>query len=41
MVLLELEVAPKNIYVSDDTDGKVRCSEAKVIRIVPKEEYYT
>ena len=40
LAILELEVDPKNIHISSDTDGKVRCSEAKVIREVPKEEFY-
>lgn len=37
--LLELEADPSHIFVSTDTDGKVRCSEALVVREVPKEEW--
>lgn len=39
--LLELEVDDADIFVSSDTDGKVRCSKAKVLREVPKEEWNT
>lgn len=40
MALLELRVDPSKIFVSTDTDGKVRCSEAFVVREVPEEEYH-
>ena len=40
MALLECEVPIKNIIVAKDTDGKVRTSKLKVVREVPKEEYY-
>jgi len=40
MALLEVEVAIKDIVVSKDTDGKIRASKVKVLREVPKEEYY-
>jgi hypothetical protein len=39
--LIECEVDPKDIVVSDDCDGKVRTSKLTVIREVPKEEWYT
>ena len=39
MALLECEVNPKNIIVSKDCDGKVRASEIRVIREVPKIEW--
>ncbi len=39
MALIECEVAIKNIVVSKDCDGKVRTSELKVVREVPKEEW--
>jgi len=38
--LLECEVDPKNVFISKDCDGKVRTSELKVLREVPKEERY-
>ena len=40
MALLECEVDIKDIVVCKDTDGKVRASKIKVIREIPKEEYY-
>ena len=40
MALIECEVDPKDIVVSDDCDGKVRTSKLTVIREVPKSEYY-
>jgi len=39
MALLECEVPIRKIVVSEDCDGKVRTSELKVIREVPKEEW--
>ena len=41
VALLECEVPIKNIVVSKDCDGKVRTSELKVLREVPKEEWFT
>lgn len=38
--LLECEVPIKNIIVAKDTDGKARTSKLKILREVPKEEYY-
>jgi hypothetical protein len=38
--LLECEVAKKDIVVSTDTDGKVRCSKMTIIREVPNTEWY-
>ena len=38
--LLECEVAVKDIVVSKDTDGKVRCSKLKVVREVPNDEWF-
>ncbi len=40
VALLECEVETKDIVVSIDTDGKVRTSKLKVLREVPKEEWY-
>ena len=40
LALLECEVQIKNIVVAEDCDGKVRTSKLKVLREVPKEEYY-
>jgi hypothetical protein len=40
MALLECEVPINKIIVAKDCDGKVRTSELKVLREVPKEEYY-
>jgi len=40
MILIECEVPINKIIVPKDCDGKVRTSELKVLRIVPKEEYY-
>ncbi len=40
MALLECEVPKRSIVVANDCDGKVRTSELKVIREVPKEEWY-
>jgi hypothetical protein len=40
MALIECEVPINKIIVPKDCDGKVRTSELKVLRIVPKEEYY-
>lgn len=40
MALLECEVNPKDIVVSDDCDGKVRTSKLTVVREVPKEEWF-
>jgi hypothetical protein len=40
MAILECEVKVKDIVVSKDCDGKVRTSRLKVIREVPKEEYW-
>ena len=40
MALLECEVNEKDIVVSKDCDGKVRASKIKVIREVPKSEWY-
>ena len=37
--LLECEVETKHIVVSEDCDGKVRCSQMTVTREVSKEEY--
>ena len=37
--LLEVLVDPKDIFVSNDTDGKVRTSKLKVLRVVPEGEY--
>ena len=39
MALLECEVMIKNIVVSSDTNGKIRTSELKVIREVPRSEW--
>ncbi len=39
MALLECEVPIKNIIVAKDCDGKVRTSQLKVIREVPKEQW--
>jgi len=38
-VILECEVAIKDIIISKDCDGKVRTSKLKVLREVPKKEY--
>jgi hypothetical protein len=38
--LLEVETDIKDIVVSKDCDGKVRTSKIKVLREVPKSEYY-
>ena len=40
MALLECEVPIKKIVVAKDCDGKVRTSELKIIREVPKKEFY-
>jgi len=40
MALLEAETDIKDIIVSKDCDGKVRTSKIKVLREVPKDEYY-
>ena len=40
VALLECEVNKKDIVVCEDCDGKVRTSKVKVLREVPKEEYY-
>jgi hypothetical protein len=40
MALLECEVPINKIVVAKDCDGKVRTSQLKVIREVPKEEYF-
>lgn len=40
MALLEVEVDKKDIVVSKDCDGKVRTSKIKVLREVPKNEWY-
>lgn len=40
MALLEVEVDKKDIVVSKDCDGKVRCSKCKVLREVTKNEWY-
>jgi hypothetical protein len=40
MALLECEVPIKKIIVAKDCDGKVRTSELKVLREVPKEEWF-
>ena len=38
--LVECEVAIKDIVVSKDCDGKVRCSKLKIIREVPENKWY-
>jgi hypothetical protein len=40
MALLECEVNIKDIVVSSDCDGKVRARKVKVLREVPKKEWY-
>ncbi len=40
MALLECEVDEKDIVISKDCDGKVRTAKCKVIREVPREEWY-
>ena len=40
MALLELEVEVDSIVVSNDCDGKVRTNKVKVLREVPKDEFY-
>ena len=40
LAILECEVNEKDIVVSKDCDGKVRASKIKVIREVPKSEWY-
>ena len=40
LAILECEVEKKDIVVSQDSDGKVRCSRLKVIREVPESEWY-
>jgi hypothetical protein len=40
LAILEVEVPVDKIVVASDTDGKVRTSELKVLREVPKEEWY-
>ena len=40
MVLLECETATKDIYIAPDCDGKVRTKKLKVLREVPKEEWF-
>ena len=41
MALLECEVPIKNIVVARDCDGKVRTNLLKVIREIPKEEWFS
>ena len=40
MALIECEVPTKSIVVAEDCDGKVRTSELKVLREVPREEWF-
>jgi len=40
LAILEVETNIKNIVVSKDCDGKIRTSKIKVLREVPKEQYY-
>jgi hypothetical protein len=40
LAILECESAIKDIVVSKDCDGKVRTSKCKVLRELPKEEYF-
>ena len=40
LAILEVEVEIKNIVVCSDCDGKVRTSKLKVLREVPKNEWY-
>ena len=40
LAILEVETDIKNIVVSKDCDGKIRTSKIKVLREVPKEQYY-
>ena len=38
--ILECEVEKKDLVISKDTDGKVRCKKLKVIRELPESEWY-
>lgn len=40
MALLEVEVDVNTIVIPDNCDGKVRTTEIKVIREIPKDEWY-
>lgn len=40
MALLECETEIKDIYVAPDCDGKIRTKKLKVLREIPKEDWY-